>query len=399
MVAGLNIAVCGAGIGGLSVAILLSRQGHRVTVLDQFDAPKPLGSGLMLQATGLAVLRELGLDREVLALGSRIDRLWGLTTPSNKAVLDVRYSAMRDGLFGLGVQRTMLFDQLYAAAQADGVGFLTSKRVESVDAETGEIGLQTGEYLTGSDLVIDALGVNSPLTRAPKRDLAYGALWATLPWPTGGAFDGAALEQRYEAARKMAGVMPSGRTSRQTPETLTYFWSIRADREDSWRAAPLDPWKEEASSLWPQTESLLAQISSHDQLTFARYRHRTHKTPVSGPRLIHLGDAWHAASPQLGQGANMALLDAFAAAMALRTGSRLADAVMAYKKLRATHVGLYQLMSWLFTPVYQGDGRLMPFLRDHLAAPALRIPPASKLLAAMVSGALGSPLRKLGLSP
>ena len=67
-----DIVVVGAGVGGLAVATLLARAGHRVTVLERFDAPKPLGSGLMLQPTGLAALERLGLRDEVTALGARI---------------------------------------------------------------------------------------------------------------------------------------------------------------------------------------------------------------------------------------------------------------------------------------------------------------------------------------
>ena len=394
---GLKIAVCGAGIGGLASAILLKRAGHQVTIVEQFDTPQPLGSGLMLQATGLAVLREIGLEGQIIALGSKLDRLWGISEPSGRAVLDVRFTKLREGLFGLGVQRPMLFDQLYRAAQQDGVSFLTSKHVESVDARTGDICLQTGEYLRDFDLVIDALGVRSPLTRAPRRELPYGALWTTLPWPEAGGFDATALEQRYRSARQMTGVMASGRLDLNTPQSLTYFWSIRTDQYEAWRAAPLETWKAEAEALWPATRPLLDQINSHDQLTYARYRHRTHSSPIGGARLVHIGDAWHAASPQLGQGANMALLDAYALTMAINGATDLASALRHYQKLRNGHVRLYQLMSWMFTPVYQGDGHLTPWLRDYLAAPLSRIPPAPGLLAAMVSGAFGSPLKRLRL--
>ncbi|MEQ9315364.1 MAG: FAD-dependent monooxygenase, partial [Henriciella sp.] len=88
---------------------------------------------------------------------------------------------------------------------------------------------------------------------------------------------------------------------------------------------------------------------------------------------------------------------AYALAQALSAESTTPDALARYKALRKSHIGLYQLMSWLFTPVYQGDGRFTPWLRDYLAAPLTRIPPAPKLLAAMVTGAFGSPLKRLGL--
>lgn len=393
----MNIAICGSGIGGLAASILLARAGHRITLIDRFDAPRPIGSGLMLQATGLAVLDKLGLTTEIEQLSSALTRLWGLSTPSGRTVLDVRFEELRRSLTGLGIQRPALFGVLHQAAISKNIEVETSRDIRSVCADTGRIDFQTGLSRSGFDLVIDAMGVRSPLTRAPRRELAYGALWTTLDWPDDSPFKADALEQRYRGARQMAGVMASGRLTPDSPRSLTYFWSIRGDSEDAWRSAPLDDWKREARALWPETGMLLDQITDHDQLTFARYRHRTHPHPVSGSRLVHIGDAWHAASPQLGQGANMALLDAYALSLALEHAPDTQSALAAYRKLRTGHVRLYQLMSWLFTPVYQGDGRLAPLIRDYIAAPISRIPPAPMALAAMVSGAFGSPLKRLAL--
>ena len=55
-----KIAIAGAGIGGLAAAAFLARDGHKVSVFDQFDAPRPVGAGLILQETGLTILGELG---------------------------------------------------------------------------------------------------------------------------------------------------------------------------------------------------------------------------------------------------------------------------------------------------------------------------------------------------
>lgn len=393
----LSIAIAGAGIGGLAAATLLRGQGHSVRIFDQFEVPEPVGSGLMLQQTGLAVLSELGLRPALDELGTRIDRLWGVSAKSQRAVLDVRYGKWKDDLYGLGVQRSLLFDQLLAVAEAAGAELVPNTEIKRADPGTGIITVADGTEIGPFDLVIDALGVRSPLTMNPRRDLPYGALWATLPWPAHGPFDASALEQRYQSARKMAGVMPSGRRAEGEPETLTYFWSIAADQEAAWHARPLHEWKAEAAALWPETQVLLDQFADHEDLTFARYRHRTHPTPVSGPCLAHIGDAWHAASPQLGQGANMALLDAWALAMALATRSSKSDALHEYKILRGRHVWLYQVMTWMFTPVYQGNSRFLPWLRDWLAAPLSKIPPGPQILAAMVSGAIGSPLKTLEL--
>jgi len=55
------VAIAGGGPGGLVAALFLHRAGHVVTLYERFDRPQPVGSGLMIQPTGLAVLDQLGL--------------------------------------------------------------------------------------------------------------------------------------------------------------------------------------------------------------------------------------------------------------------------------------------------------------------------------------------------
>jgi len=57
----MKIAIAGCGPGGLASALLLKRAGHDVTLYDQFAAPRALGSGLLIQPSGQAVLAQLGL--------------------------------------------------------------------------------------------------------------------------------------------------------------------------------------------------------------------------------------------------------------------------------------------------------------------------------------------------
>lgn len=393
----LSVAIGGAGVAGLASAILFARDGHEVVLYDQFAAPEPIGSGLMLQETGLAVLRALGLTDQIEAHSTPIGRLFGKSQPSGRTVLDVRFSALRDNLRALGIQRHTLFAALFDAAVSAGVRFEPSSKITDADATSGQFIFENGTRSSAHDLLIDALGARSPLSSMPRSELPFGALWATVPWPEDKDFLNDALEQRYRAAAQMTGMMPSGRATQDSPVTATYFWSIEGETYDAWKARGINAWRDEACELWPETDCVVSKLDA-DQLVFARYRHRTHGEPVRG-KLFHVGDSWHATSPQLGQGANMALLDAYALAFALRrTRNDLSAAATTYVKLRRGHIRLYQAMSYLFTPVYQSHGKFIPALRDHLAAPLSRIPPAPQILAALVSGAFGSPLGKLGLA-
>ncbi|MHA7872131.1 MAG: FAD-dependent oxidoreductase [Hyphococcus sp.] len=394
----MDIAIAGAGIAGLTAAILLRRHNHHVVVFDQLESPTPVGSGLLLQPTGQAVLEALDLIEPVKRLGARIDRLHGRSAPQQRTVLDVRYSPLADDRHAIAVHRATLFSVLQGAAIAAGAAFEAGYVVQYVD--DGVIQFQNGQFQNGRraagfDLVVDALGVRSPLVRNNNQYLDYGALWANLPWPEKG-FDPHALEQRYKAARRMAGVLPIGRLAND-PEPLTaFFWSLRHDDYTEWARQGLEAWKEEVLALWPETSPFLEAIDDTEQLIFAQYAHHTLDSPI-GRKLVHIGDSYHAASPQLGQGANMAMLDAYALAQALAENRDLDKALLAYVKKRGWHVRLYQAMSWLFTPVYQSDGVVLPWLRDVIAAPLSRIPPTPYLLASMVAGTLGDPLRRLGL--
>lgn len=388
----MNVAIAGCGIAGLASALVLARSGHRITLFERFAEPQPVGSGLMIQPTGLAVLRELGLDERIVAQGARIERLHGRV--GDRIVLDVGYDALRgpSPQFGVGIHRASLFAALFDAVRDAGLTIETGRSISGscLCGEERALRFDDGSVSQPFDIVVDALGTRSPLAPATGRELPYGALWASLEWPRSGAFSETMLEQRYRRASTMAGVLPIGRGQ------AAFFWSLRADRLDAWHDVGLDAWKREVFTLWPDCAPLLEQIAAPEQLTFARYAHRTLRVPAE-PHLIHLGDAWHSASPQLGQGANMALLDAWALGLGLANATSVEEGLAHAVGLRRRHVRIYQALTALFTPVYQSDSRVVPWLRDRLVGPLSRLWPATWIQAAMVAGLIGNPLRPLEL--
>jgi 2-polyprenyl-6-methoxyphenol hydroxylase-like FAD-dependent oxidoreductase len=114
--------------------------------------------------------------------------------------------------------------------------------------------------------------------------------------------------------------------------------------------------------------------------------------------LAVIGDAAHSTSPQLGQGANMALLDAAAINYALIGTDRVDAALDAYVQARRWHVRVFQALSLVLTPFYQSDSIMMPFVRDRLVATLAKIPPTPQFLASMVAGTVIDPFRPIGLA-
>lgn len=384
----MRFAIVGCGPGGLAAALLLHQQGHEVTLLERFPAPRPMGSGIILQPTGMAVLRELGLGPEISALGQRLDHMLGIATPRQKTVLRLDYRALGENFHGIGVHRAALFDVLYAAVIAAGI-----------EVRTGtEVTQPMGDNV---DITIDASGAGSQMqnvaaVRPKHHSLQYGALWGSFDWP-GAPFEANQLEQRYVAAHTMIGVLPIGTHAGVDRQQAAFFWSLKASDYEQWRDGGLDVWKHSVRNIWPAAEKILEQIERPEQMTFARYHHCTLRKPY-GPGVVFIGDAAHATSPQLGQGANMALLDAWSLAQAFATEKTVQDAVLTYARSRRWHVRAFQLSSLLMTPFYQSDSRLLAALRDLLFDPISRLPIARRIVAGLVSGMLASPPKGLDYS-
>lgn len=99
-----------------------------------------------------------------------------------------------------------------------------------------------------------------------------------------------------------------------------------------------------------------------------------------------LGDAAHAMSPQLGQGANMALLDAWAISEAIATHDSLDAVWQHYHLLRSPSIRFYQRMSRLLTPFYQSHSRALGKLRDVSFGWMYYFPWLRKQMALTISG-------------
>ncbi|MET3660754.1 FAD-dependent oxidoreductase [Aquamicrobium ahrensii] len=396
-----SIAIAGAGPAGLAAALYLHRAGHKVTIFERFEKPSPVGSGLILQPTGLSVLHDLGLLGDIMMLGNRIDRLHGLDARSGRTVLDVRYRALPGNRFGLAVHRAALFGGLYRAVLREGIAIETGVEIDALDTgEAARLIDGEGRRIGSFDLAIDASGTRSRLRGhadipVEPKPLAYGAFWASLGW-RGEGFDEHALLQRYDRARVMIGVLPIGRAEPDGEKMAAFFWSLKPEDAERVRTAGLEAWKARVTGYWPECAGYVDQIDSFEQLSLARYGHHTLPMPA-GRRLAVIGDAAHSTSPQLGQGANMALLDAAALAHALKENTRLEDALAAYARSRRWHIRSFQALSRLFTPFYQSDGWLLPFMRDSVVATAAKIPPTPHILAALVAGTIIDPLRRIGL--
>ena len=380
----LDVGVIGCGTAGPAAALFLARGGHRVTVYERVAEPAPVGAGILLQPTGQAVLARLGLLERVRARAAPVDRLLAQRA-CGRAVVDLRYHEIGSAV-GLGIHRGVLFEALFDALGAEaGVELRLGCAVDRIDDEGGRRWvIAAGDRHGPHDLVVVADGADSALrlgaavpARADRN--RWGALWYVARDPER-AFAGR-LFQVVDGASRMLGLLPTGLGPRGDEPIVSLFWSIRGDRVAPWRAGDLAAWKQEVIALAPAAAPVVAQIRGPDDLLFAGYRdvrmRRWH-----APGAVVLGDAAHATSPQLGQGANLALWDAMVLADALAAGGDLA----AYSRARRAHLRYYQFAARWLTPLFQSDSRLAGWLRDRLLPLMNRIGPTRRMMTQTMAG-------------
>ncbi|HUS68408.1 MAG TPA: NAD(P)/FAD-dependent oxidoreductase [Kofleriaceae bacterium] len=373
----LDVGVVGCGTAGAAVALFLARAGHEVTVYERVPEPGPVGAGILLQPTGQAVLARLGLLDEVRAQGSPIDRLW-CRRRNGKTLVDLHYAEIGDGVgLGLGIHRGVLFQALFRALRAEPRAALRlGTSIESLDG-------------LGHDLVVLADGAESAAQRVPalgarSRGYPWGALWFVARDPARAIRSH--LHQVVDGAHTLLGLLPTGLAPGTGEPVVSLFWSIRCDAVDAWRAGDLDAWKRRVLELEPLAAPVLDQIRAPGDLLFARYAdvrlRRWH-----GERVVVLGDAAHATSPQLGQGANLALWDAMVLADHLATPGRgIGAALAAYSAARRAHIRYYQLAARWLTPFFQSDSRVGGWLRDRAMPLAMRVGPLRRMMIETMAG-------------
>ncbi|MDM4764993.1 NAD(P)/FAD-dependent oxidoreductase [Pelomonas sp. SE-A7] len=389
------VAVVGAGVAGCAAAIRLAEQGIAVDLIEAVQQPQPIGAGLLLQPTGQRVLAALGLLDETLAHGARVDSLYG-DTQDGRPVLRMSY---RDGEFGLGLQRGALMGLLWQRVRATpGLRWICGEPVERYEQDASGVRLFAADGSgVGSDryeALILANGSFSRLreqmrVRQSARTFPWGAVWTVLPLPQG--FEAQGLRQRFRAARQMLGLMPVGRNYDDAPQAqpgINLFWSLPLDKVQAWPqtdAAGLPALKCQMLELYPACEPVLEALRDPAQLRQARYADVLMSRWNDG-RVLAIGDCGHGMSPQLGQGANMALVDAHVLAAALPDCEDWPALFERYSRLRRAHLRFYTQASRALTPLFQSHQRLGPWFRDAFFGLGPHIPFIDQQSVAVLAG-------------
>jgi 2-polyprenyl-6-methoxyphenol hydroxylase-like FAD-dependent oxidoreductase len=379
----LRIAVVGYGIAGTSASIALRRLGHKVHRFERAGPRGAGGAGLLLNAAGLGALTRLGMRSAMAALGAKVSRVYGATVGGSR-IMDLDYEAYFPGNHALGVQRAALLDALRAVDEQETE--LQFAEITGANATQGYLLDEKRTRLGPFDLIVAADGANSTLRVGLKgliqSDRLYrsAAIVCLIDDPNRHFKD--RVLQYFSSGSHIA-IWPVGSRAPGAPHRINVSVNVPIAEADHLRVPAV--WRRHVAKFCPAIVPLLEQADGTIDLLLFTYRDVALRRYYAG-RLALIGDAAHSMSPQLGQGATMALLDSQALARALEGTADIASALTKFDRMRRSAILRCQRISRWVTPIFQSASPALAFLRDSAFYPASRLPYVKSSMLKTLSG-------------
>ncbi len=336
-----KILIVGAGLGGLAAASCLMKAGFDVEVYEQAPALAEVGAGIQMSANPMHVLRYLGLDAEVSALGVRPGGYVFRLHDTGEIIQQFALSAEHERQHGapyVQLHRADLHDLLASTARKLKPDVIQLNRRATGFTET-DAGV-TLHFADGSsvqgDVLVGADGLKSTIARQivgeiPATYTGDAAWRITVPVER--------LPKPFLEQVMSVFMGPGGHAVcyyLRGGALLNFVGIIETElaSEESWtQKFPWELLKKDYEGWHPAIQTIIDAVD-HDQC----YRWSLHNRPPvrnwSTRRATILGDSAHATLPYLAQGAAMAIEDGAVLARALRQEADIAGALDLYQRNR-----------------------------------------------------------------
>ncbi|MFO0914004.1 MAG: FAD-dependent monooxygenase [Pirellulales bacterium] len=327
--------IVGGGIGGLTAGLALSQRGWDVSVHEAAPELRPVGAGIWVPINALRVLDRLGVAAAVTAAGVELDRIQLLTSGGDEIYsTDLRPLRHRLGHTVVSIRRAKLVEQLAAALPPRSLRLgsalvdynVSSDRVLAVFADGGE---------AAGDLLVAADGIHSLVRQ--KLDSAAGLRTSGQV-----CYRGISRLKLPDECRRSAREYWGGASR--------FGWSVVGPEEVYWYA-PVSLANQGRDSSRDLVEKLRARYTDFPD-PIPELLRRTAASDVIhtelneiwrsrrwwSERVVLLGDAAHAMTPNLGQGGAQAIEDAYVLADVLAEHSELNAGLATYQRRRQARV-------------------------------------------------------------
>lgn len=355
-----QISIIGAGIGGLTCAIMLQQKGFNVSVYEGAPEIKPIGAGIIIAQNAMQVYEKFGLKSKIQEAGNRISSMKITDAQFNPlSIMDLTPFEQKYDVSNVAIHRGVLQKIL-----AEEVGFGNihlSKRLAKAEKSEG----YTLTFEDGSEIktpvLIGADGLKSVVRtqifgKHPIRDAQQicwrGVCEFTLPEST-----------QYEGNEawgkgKRFGFVPID------AKKVYWYALIKGSTTDLKADEPAN-----LKDIFSDFHSLILDLikaTSPEQIIVSQIADLQPITQWQKDKVCLIGDAAHATTPNLGQGACQAVEDVYILGQCLGQGSDIENAFRQYQQRRVKKAHKIVNTSWQLGKLAHVENALGVQIRNGL---------------------------------
>jgi 2-polyprenyl-6-methoxyphenol hydroxylase-like FAD-dependent oxidoreductase len=365
----MKVIVVGGGIGGLCASIALQKQGLETIVYEAAPELKPVGAGVGLAANAIQGLARLGVADAVIARGKELEALTILDEEDNIITnQDTRLLSKKYGISNFVIHRADLHDVL---AQNLKPGTLQlNKRCQAINQEQNQVYVRfTDGTEDVADVLIAADGINSIvrqqlLPESKPRYAGYTCWRGVIDNP------GVRLNTMISAETWA----PQGRVGMAPLPGNRIYWYVcinAPEQDEGMRQMTPAQLAAHFTGVHEPVQEVLA-ATRPDQLIWGDISDLKPLKKFVFNRIVLLGDAAHATTPNMGQGACQAIEDAVVLGQCLAQDATIVSALANYEKRRLARTAKVIRLSRMLGWVSQWENRLLVKARNAVfrATPA-----------------------------
>lgn len=355
-----RVIIIGGGIGGLCAAIALRRTGLDVAVYEQAEELRAVGAGLTIWANAIKALRKLGVADAVISAGSKIER--GELRTSGGRVLSRSHPGELEQRFGeptVALHRADLHEILLDALP-DGTVRLGAKCLGFEEDEEGVSASFSDGQTDRAQLLVGADGIHSVIREQlfPEVKLRYSGYttWRGVVQTRDEAALGTTSETWGCGAR--FGIVRIDR------ERVYWFSTANVEAGRKLSAAESKSFLLEHFKGWHHPVGLLIESTPPEHILHNDIYDIAPMKRWCRGRVALLGDSAHPTTPNMGQGACMAIESSLALARCLRQSDDMEASLSRYERERMPRTAWITNQSWRIGRIGQFQNRILCALRD-----------------------------------
>lgn len=360
-----TISIVGAGIGGLTTALILKNRGINATLYEASAEIKPVGAGIVLANNAMQVFQKLGIHQKIEKAGNKISRMIITGPQLNKlSVVDLAVYEKKYGVHNIAIHRGELQNILLNELGYNNIK-LGKRLVTIKKAENFMLAFEDNSIVE-SKLIIGADGIKSVVrnqlfgksTIRNTNQICWRGL-CDINLPIG--YDHEFNEAWGNGKRFGFGKIGC--------HQVYWYALINSNNNRYTRDANLT---EVFREFHPQILNIISATNS-DMIFVSDIIDLKPINKWQGENVCLIGDAAHATTPNLGQGACQAIEDAYVLGKLLDNGMAIENTFKEYESLRRRKAHKIVNTSWMLGKVAHWSNPLLVYLRST----SLRITPDS----------------------